>query len=395
MVLAQMLDRVTTRGIAVENFASFLAHHPPIDTVTLVEPTSWSCAHGVERWRSDCGCRIEPGTSQAWRAPLRQALEWLKGELDTRFEREAKRWFADPWSERDAHDPDRSPPRSVEAAELLEQQRHALRMFTSCGWFFDDIAGIESLLCLRHAARAIDLAGEDAERLRAGLRERLAPARSNQPEAGTGADLLASRVLPRFTGPVRVAAGLAAVAAVEPDTLPAELGGFEAARVGADQVAVRHRRTGRVSEFASAVRLDGIARMTVELTGPDGMHATLGIADVPEPTREILRASAQRRLLETAFDAAERDALAKGTGGLAQVLERAMLRHLGEGAETAELDALWAALDLLALDARPVPFDVQTRFYHLCRVASEEGRTRLRPLAPWFGFAEDCEYEAE
>ena len=180
------------RGVRVENFAAFLARHRPEQDVKLVAPTSWSCVHGVERWRADCGCRMAPErpTQQRWRAPLREALDWLAGELHARFEREGGELFDDPWAARDAYGTvagDRTA--EGRGRELLELERNALRMFTSCGWFFDDIAGIETVQILRYAARAIELAGADAPRLEAGVLERLARAHSNEPGEGSGRDV--------------------------------------------------------------------------------------------------------------------------------------------------------------------------------------------------------------
>jgi len=172
VILARVLETLGRRGdVRVENFASFLARHPPAEEVRLVAPSSWSCPHGVERWRAECGCRATPerGLHQRWRAPLRAALDWLSAELHTVFEREGRPL----------------PP---------ELERHALRMFTSCGWFFDDIAGIESVIVLRSAARAIELAGAEAPRLEAGLLERLALAPSNDPSVGSGRELYLKQV---------------------------------------------------------------------------------------------------------------------------------------------------------------------------------------------------------
>src|SRR5881398_3947605 len=120
---------------------------------------------------SDLGCRAAPerGLHQRWRAPLRAALDWLATELRAPFERDGKPM-----------------PRELEC--------HALRMFTSCGWFFDDIAGIESVIVLRSAARAIELSGPDAPRLEAGLLERLALAPCNDPAVGSGRELYLQRV---------------------------------------------------------------------------------------------------------------------------------------------------------------------------------------------------------
>ena len=216
--LAQMLATLGgRRNVAIESFASFLATHPPAGDVGLVAPSSWSCPHGVERWRSECGCRMHPerGMHQRWRAPLRAALDWLAAELHGVYEREGGALFRDPWAVRDAYGAvlGASPREITEllrrsmrrpedqrararAQELLELERHALRMFTSCGWFFDDIAGLESVIVLRSAARAIELVGADggAARLEGGLLERLAAAPSNDPAVGSGRELYLTRV---------------------------------------------------------------------------------------------------------------------------------------------------------------------------------------------------------
>ncbi len=212
VTLARVLDALHKRNdVRVDTFAAFLSRHPPQEDVRLVAPSAWSCPHGVERWRSDCGCRVhgDRPTHQRWRAPLRNALEWLAAEVHGVFEREGGTIFAaDPWTVRDVYGavlgaPDDAVTRFVgerlrhpddrgalaRARELLELERHALRMFTSCGWFFDDIAGLESLIVLRSAARALELVGPDAPRLEAGLLERLALAPSNDPAVGTGREL--------------------------------------------------------------------------------------------------------------------------------------------------------------------------------------------------------------
>ena len=214
--LAQVLQKLGGRkDIVVDGFAGFLATHPPQEDVRIVAPSAWSCPHGVERWRAECGCRMHPerGMHQRWRAPLRAALDWLAAELHGIFEREGGSLLTDPWAARDAYGavlgaspgevtgwlrgrmrrPDDRQARA-RAQELLELERHALRMFTSCGWFFDDIAGLESVIVLRSAARAIELAGPDATRLEAGLLERLAAAPSNDSSVGSGRELYLTRV---------------------------------------------------------------------------------------------------------------------------------------------------------------------------------------------------------
>jgi alpha-amylase/alpha-mannosidase (GH57 family) len=190
LALAALLDRLARRPDAeIENFASLLARAPASESVALVTPSSWSCVHGVERWRDDCGCRITPGTQQRWRAPVREAVDWLAGEVHALFAREAAPLVGDAWDARDAAGGTPLPGPAGRAAELLEAERSVLRAFTSCGWFFDDFAALEGRMVLRYAARAVALAGADSPRLEAGFVERLAPAVSNDPAMGTAADV--------------------------------------------------------------------------------------------------------------------------------------------------------------------------------------------------------------
>jgi alpha-amylase/alpha-mannosidase (GH57 family) len=210
MALAYVLDRFETTGEAtLTNYGQYLELFPPQHEVEIIENTSWSCAHGVERWRSDCGDSTggRPGWNQAWRAPLRDALDWLRTELDRLYVENSVALLKDPWAARDGYVSvviDRSPAnieafltaeaaRPLDALEktrvlkLLEMQNHAMLMFTSCGWFFNDISGIETVQVLMYAARAAQLAQEvSGEDLEAGLTQRLAGAKSNLPEEGDG-----------------------------------------------------------------------------------------------------------------------------------------------------------------------------------------------------------------
>jgi len=183
MALAYALDKVERGGqAALTNYGEFLEKFPPLWKAEIAENTSWSCSHGIERWRSDCGCSNgeHPAWNQAWRAPLRGALDSLRDELAPLFEKEAAKYFADPWHARDGYiavvldrtteslekflqlfqSHDLSAQEQIRALKLLEMQRHAMLMFTSCAWFFDDLARIEVLQNLQYAARAIQLAQE-------------------------------------------------------------------------------------------------------------------------------------------------------------------------------------------------------------------------------------------
>jgi alpha-amylase/alpha-mannosidase (GH57 family) len=197
--LATVIHRLRhSDKVRLSNFAAALAQYPPSETVDLVAPTSWSCAHGVERWRSGCGCKIEQNapTQQNWRAPLRAAIEWLTGEVHAIYEREGARLPGGPWEFRNTAGAAGPVPGDEEAQRLIEMERGVLRSMTSCGWFFDDIAGIEARQVLRYAAHAMSLAGPEAARLEAGFIKKLGTAHSNDPKAGTAADVFRQTAQP-------------------------------------------------------------------------------------------------------------------------------------------------------------------------------------------------------
>ncbi len=193
------------------NYGEFLARFPPRWEAEVAEDTSWSCAHGVERWRSNCGCNGgKPGWNQEWRRPLREALDLLRDCIVPLTERLGAPLLHDVWAARDAYiqvilDRQRNTDRFFDehatraltedertrVLELMEMQRHAQLMYTSCGWFFDEISGIETVQIIAYAGRVIQLAqalfGEAVRDLEADFLSRLAQARSNVPEVGDGA----------------------------------------------------------------------------------------------------------------------------------------------------------------------------------------------------------------
>ncbi|HSB77007.1 MAG TPA: DUF3536 domain-containing protein, partial [Terriglobales bacterium] len=203
MALAYALEYIESRGLArITNYGEYLTKHPPTHEVEIISNTSWSCMHGVERWRSDCGCNsgMKAGWGQHWRAPLRRALDWLRDELAGPYERRAGEYLTNPWAARDEYIQvvlDRQPAardvflarhqsRELNADEqiavwkLLEMQRHAMLMYTSCGWFFDELSGIETVQVIMYAGRALQLANEAVEQdFEPGFLERLAAVPSN------------------------------------------------------------------------------------------------------------------------------------------------------------------------------------------------------------------------
>jgi alpha-amylase/alpha-mannosidase (GH57 family) len=200
-----------------------LDFHPPVKEIEINngpagEGTSWSCAHGVGRWIRDCGCQTggEPGWNQKWRGPLRAALDFLRDENVTPFETTRNELFTFPWVARDesiALILDASASREEfllahagrwlsaddqkRALTYLELQRMLLLMYTSCGWFFNDVSGIETIQILKYAARAIDLMNQlGLPQVRERFLEILGEAKSNRAELGTGADIYRQLVEP-------------------------------------------------------------------------------------------------------------------------------------------------------------------------------------------------------
>jgi alpha-amylase/alpha-mannosidase (GH57 family) len=186
--------------VQVTNFAAALATYPPRATVDLVEPTSWSCPHGVERWRRACGCRIHTDrpSQQKWRTALRFAVEWLAHEVHEIYAREGRDLPGGPRAFLEAAGATGGGPvpGDEHTVRLIEMERGVLRAMTSCGWFFDDIAGLEGRQVLRYAAHAISLAGAHSARLEAGFIKQLGSARSNDPAAGSAVDVFRATFQP-------------------------------------------------------------------------------------------------------------------------------------------------------------------------------------------------------
>ena len=298
------------RGIEVVTVAEELRRTPPSESVEIVE-SAWSCAHGVGRWKEHCGCSTggDPTWNQRWRAPLRTALDLVRDAVDEAFERRGAAVLADPWAARDAYVKVLLGAQPVDqfahgwvtgdrvvAFTLLEAQRHALAMYTSCGWFFNDLAGLETVQVLRYAARAIDCLREleepfDLERFLTVL----AAAESNVPGEGNGRDVWLRHVEPARVDAERVVAHLALVELLEGAAPASRIGAYDvevldhahadggALALCSGQVVLTHVRTGCRSEHVYAgLHLGGLE--VLGATRPAG-HPSVDI-DALERLRE-------------------------------------------------------------------------------------------------------------
>ncbi|MBL0226833.1 MAG: DUF3536 domain-containing protein [Geobacteraceae bacterium] len=230
MALGNALDHIEGNGLArLTNYGEFLELNPATHEVQIIENSSWSCMHGIERWRSDCGCNSggNSGWNQQWRKPLREALDWLSGHLTKCYAETMTGYLKDPWTARDDYIEvvlDRSVENvadflhrhslrpldedaSIAVLSQLEMQRHAMLMFTSCGWFFDELSGLETVQILQYAGRAIQLAERNGTQgIEGFFLEQLALSGSNLPEKGNGAEIYAKFVKPVMIDLIKVGA---------------------------------------------------------------------------------------------------------------------------------------------------------------------------------------------
>jgi len=315
-------------GVHVTNVTRYLEEHPPTWQVRVRE-SAWSCAHGVARWMDDCGCSTggSPGADQAWRGPLRAALDVLRDAGVEVFERRGGKVLPDPWAARDAYIDVILGARTVEsfaiehvtgdlveALTLLEQQRHALLMYTSCAWFFWDLAGLETVQCLRYAARAMDLLaelGEDPPT--ASFLEVLGQARSNQPAEGNGVNVWRRHVEPARVDVSRVVAHVALAGLLERERPTGSVTTWEiladhhreghrgALVVNAGLLTLRHRRTLRETQHAYAVVLIGSFEVIGSVRLADDERDARDILDLFDALDRGDRLTALLRLVDERF----------------------------------------------------------------------------------------------
>jgi hypothetical protein len=225
MALAYCLDYIERHKHSnLTNYAEYISKFNSVYEVRIHESSSWSCVHGVERWRNDCGCNSggSPHWNQQWRKPLRETLDWLRDELIKIYEHEAAEILHDPWKAREDYI-DVILDRNVENVKkflshhckhevpanrvlrLMEVQRNAMLMYTSCGWFFDEVSGIETTQIMQYACRAMQLVSQtSAINLEEEFLRRMKEAPSNIAALANAANVYARYVLPSKTNLLRV-----------------------------------------------------------------------------------------------------------------------------------------------------------------------------------------------
>lgn len=230
MALSYCIDHLNrNEEVDITIYGEYLEKNPPEYEAKIVEDSSWSCYHGVERWRSDCGCNTggKPEWNQKWRKPLRETFDWVRGELIELYEKEIKTFTENPWDIRNNYIQvilDRSPKNinrffienfskdlkaeeKVKILKLLEMQYHSMLMYTSCGWFFDEVTGIESMQDVFYASRAIQLAEEiNGDKYEEEFIAQLEKVPSNLPEYGNVATAYNKIVKPMSLDMLRMGA---------------------------------------------------------------------------------------------------------------------------------------------------------------------------------------------
>ena len=242
MALAYCLEAINEHSdINLTNYGEILDKIKITHEAQIVEDSSWSCVHGVGRWKENCGCHTggHSNWTQQWREPLRNSLDWLRDKLIPLYEYHAGEYFDDPWAARNEYvevilDRDVKQPKflkkhnikgedAIKALRLMEMQRNALLMYTSCGWFFDEVSGIETTQILQYACRAIQLALQEGDQdLEPGFLEILALAKSNLHQYDNAVDVYEEVVIPTRLTLERVGVhyAVASIFEEDPESLP-------------------------------------------------------------------------------------------------------------------------------------------------------------------------------
>lgn len=229
MALAYAISHLEKNNLAkITNYGQYLEMNPPKKEALIHEMSSWSCSHGVERWKQNCGCNsgMKGDWHQKWRKPLREALDKVRDQMNEPFESTMKNFIDDPWAARNDYidvvenrslanignflkkwcrNPELKDEETTLILKALESQRHLMLMYTSCGWFFDEITGIETVQNLQYAYRAIELAeAAFGIRLVDSFMANLEKAESNIPELQNGRRAFEQYVMPARVDNLRV-----------------------------------------------------------------------------------------------------------------------------------------------------------------------------------------------
>jgi alpha-amylase/alpha-mannosidase (GH57 family) len=331
MALTYALNYIESQKLAeLTNYGQYLERHPPIQVVEIFENSSWSCVHGVERWRSNCGCNSggHPGWNQEWRAPLREALDWLRDALAPRFENKTRAFLKDPWAARNEYIEvvlDRSAEsvgrflakhavRELDENErttvlkLLELQRQTMLMYTSCGWFFDELSGIETVQVLQYAGRTVQLAQEVlGNEIEPHFAELLGKAKSNLPEHQDGAAIYQKWVKPSVINLKKLGSHYAIRSLFEPYEAETNVYCYKVERQAASQLTKDNDHQRRLvvgrARFMSKVALDSEVLSFVALDTGDynpvgGVRDSNGAEAYEAAVRELTDAFARDDLAE-------------------------------------------------------------------------------------------------
>ena len=308
MALAYALQLIEQNPeVHLINYGQFLEKFPPTWEAEIREDSSWSCSHGIERWRSNCGCNTgqHPDWNQKWRAPLRSALDWLRDSARPLWQQTAALLFHDPAAARDGYIrlilnrneasqqaflkeyciDTISPEQRTTALKLMEMERHLQLMYTSCGWFFDDLAGIETVQVISYAGRVLQLAaelfGSTGVALEPAFLQRLAQAESNGPGHANGAEIYRKSVLAQEIDLERVGAHYAIISMFEPQPETTPLFCYDVRRTSGELLSMGRRRFAYgQAEICSRVTLEcEEVLFAVLYRGDQNLSATVQRAD--------------------------------------------------------------------------------------------------------------------
>jgi alpha-amylase/alpha-mannosidase (GH57 family) len=386
MALGYALHYLESKGLAkLTNYGEYLEKHQPTHEVQIHEKSAWSCSHGVGRWMENCGCNSggHAGWHQNWRAPLRQALDWLRDEIAPEFERKAREYLKDPWAARNdyvavildrsdeniARFLDQHASRSLNDAEkvivikLLEMERQTMLMYTSCGWFFDEVSGLETVQVVQYAGRAIQIARDVLQKdFEEGFLERLQHIKSNIPENCDGRCIYEKFVRPAMVDWENVVAHYAISSVFHPYQREAKIFNFSFEELHAERFSA-----GRAKLAVGTCRV----RFDVTRESQDRSYSVLylgehNITGAVNGFKDKEAFEAMRNELKEAFDRAD----------FPEVI-RAMSRHFGQSHYSLKSlfkDEQRRILDEILLSARD---DLESRYRSIAE--------RYTPLMKFLG----------